>query len=184
VTQSASVLALPATPNLAVSASTVCLGTNIVFRVTVPESGATYTWSGAAGMASGTGDGTYTVSGATTGTVSVSAYARQTSNGTTCQSGNTSLSAYVSQPGANGAPEDVTCGCSSPYVPCSGVCRSTCTATSSPSCYLNGIMITSKGVPFVAASGCQVGATAAGYSYYYFVDAPSLYSDSECWVCN
>jgi hypothetical protein len=126
VTESASVQALPATPTLAVSASTVCVGTSITFRVTNPVSGATYTWSGAAGTASGTGDGTYTVSGATTGVKSVTAYARLTSNGTTCQSGNASLSAYVSQPGANGQSSS-PCGCASSLKDCNGTCQTSCT---------------------------------------------------------
>jgi hypothetical protein len=134
VTQSASVLALPATPTLAVSASTVCLGTNIVFRVTVPESGATYTWSGAAGTASGTGDGSYMVSGATTGTVSVTAYARLTVNETTCQSGNISLSGMVSQPGADGQAADPTCHCASGLSNCSGTCTTPATTYKDAGC--------------------------------------------------
>jgi hypothetical protein len=129
VTQSVDVLALPDTPTLAVSASTVCLGTNIVFRVTSLVSGATYTWSGAAGTVSGTGDGTYTVSGAATGTKSVTAYARLASNGTTCQSGNASLSAFVSQPGTGGLAADVTCGCAEGTADCSGTCKTTGTYT-------------------------------------------------------
>jgi hypothetical protein len=129
VTQWADVLALPDTPTLAVSASTVCLGTNIVFRVTSLVSEATYTWSGAAGTASGTGDGIYTVSSATTGTVSVTAYARLSSNGTACQSGNSSLSAVVSQPGSKGQASDATCGCASGTTPCNNVCTTSSTYT-------------------------------------------------------
>jgi hypothetical protein len=128
VTQTAAIQALPATPNLAVSASTVCLGTNITFRVTEPANGAAYTWSGAAGTASGTGDGTYTVSGATTGTKSVTAYARQTSNGTTCQSGNATSSAVVSQPGANGQ-SSTPCGCATGTSACGNICKTTGTYT-------------------------------------------------------
>jgi hypothetical protein len=87
---SAVVVTLPDTPTITASASTVCQGTNAVFRISSPVTGATYTWSvnpaSPAGTVSGTGNGTYTVSGATTGTKSVSAYAHFTSSGTTCQS--------------------------------------------------------------------------------------------------
>jgi hypothetical protein len=129
VTQSASILALPATPTLAVSASTVCLGTDIIFRVNSPVGGETYTWTGAAGTASGTGDGTYTVSGATTGTKSVTAFAHLTSSGTTCQSGNTSLSALVSQPGTDGQAVDPTCACADGTTPCGSTCKTSGTYT-------------------------------------------------------
>jgi hypothetical protein len=121
VTQSASVQA-SAPPGITVSASTVCQGTNIVFRVTEPVSGATYTWSGAAGTASGTGDGTYTVSGATTGTVSVTAFARLTSNGMTCQSGEASLTAMVAAKGTDGQ-SSTPCGCATGMTACSGTCK-------------------------------------------------------------
>jgi hypothetical protein len=70
-----------------VSAATVCEGTNVVFRAS-GTAGSTYTWLGTAGTASGTGNGTLTVSGTATGSKSVSAYARLTSSGTTCQSAN------------------------------------------------------------------------------------------------
>jgi hypothetical protein len=162
VTEFADVLALPATPNLAVSASTVCLGSNIVFRVTSLVSGATYTWSGAAGTVSGTGDGTYTVSSASTGSVSVTAYARLSSNGATCQSsGNASSSAYVSQPGENGQAIDPTCGCATPYVPCSGVCKTACSA---PKCtsYSNAYIIGYN----LAESTCAIRAAELGYKCY------------------
>jgi hypothetical protein len=122
-------LALPAMPVIAASASTVCLGTNIVFGVTEPASEATYTWAGIEGTASGTGDGTFTVSGATTGTKSVTAYASLATNGNTCQSGNSSLSAYVSQPGADGQAVDPTCGCAAGTTPCSGTCTTSGTYT-------------------------------------------------------
>jgi hypothetical protein len=128
VTQSASVQALP-TPTIAASASTVCLGTNITFRVTQPVSGATYTWSGAAGTASGSGDGTYTVNGVTTGTKSVTAYARLALSGTTCQSDYASRTAVVSQPGNNGQAADVTCGCATGTTNCSGICTTNGTYT-------------------------------------------------------
>jgi hypothetical protein len=78
---------LPDTPTIAVSASTVCQGTNVVFRAS-GTAGSTYTWLGAAGTVSGTGNCSYTVSGATASAKSVSAYASLTSSGTTCQSGN------------------------------------------------------------------------------------------------
>jgi hypothetical protein len=134
VTQSASVQALPATPVLAASASTVCIGTDITFRVTEPVSGATYTWSGTEGMASGTGDGTYTVSDASTGTISVTAYASLTSNGITCQSANSSLKAYVSQPGGDGQAYDPTCGCA----PSLNYCSNTNTCRTPTTTYTNG----------------------------------------------
>jgi hypothetical protein len=108
--------------------------TSITFRVTNPVSGATYTWSGAAGTASGTGDGTYTVSGATTGTKSVTAYASLTSNGTTCQSANSSLSAYVSQPSTNGQTRDATCGCAPGLSNCSNTCRTPATTYQDGEC--------------------------------------------------
>jgi hypothetical protein len=122
-------LALPAMPVIAASASTVCLGTNIVFGVTEPASEATYTWAGTEGTASGIGDGTYTVSGSTTGTKSVTAYASLATNGTTCQSGNSYLSAVVSQPGSNGQASDATCGCAAGTTPCSGTCTTSGTYT-------------------------------------------------------
>jgi hypothetical protein len=85
------VAAVPTMPAITrVSAATVCQGTDIVFRVSTLASGVTYTWSGAEGVASGTRDGTYTVSSATTGNKSVTVYA--TSSGTVCPS-NTSAAA-------------------------------------------------------------------------------------------
>jgi uncharacterized protein (TIGR02145 family) len=83
---------LPDTPTITASASTVCQGTNVVLMVSSPVAEATYTWSvnpeSPAGTASGTDNGTYTVSGATTGTKSASAYASLASSGITCQSVN------------------------------------------------------------------------------------------------
>jgi hypothetical protein len=76
---------LPDTPTLTASASTVCQGTNVVFRAS-GTAGSTFTWLGTAGTASGTDNGTLTVSGTATGSKSVSAYARLTSSGTICQS--------------------------------------------------------------------------------------------------
>jgi hypothetical protein len=136
VMQSADVLALPATPNLAVSASTVCVGTSIVFRVTNPVSGANYTWTTGNGTPSGTGNCSYTVSGATTGTKSVTAYASLTSNGTTCQSGNVSLSAFVSQPSADGQEVDASCGCASGLTSCTNTntCRTPTTTYQDGEC--------------------------------------------------
>jgi hypothetical protein len=82
--------ALPETPTIMASVSAVCLNTNVVFWVTSPVSGATYTWLGTAGTAStGTGN-SYTVSGGATGTKSVSVYSHVTSGGVTCQSANAS----------------------------------------------------------------------------------------------
>jgi uncharacterized protein (TIGR02145 family) len=87
-TVTAVVATMPATATVTrVSAATVCEGTNVVFRAS-GTAGSTYTWLGTAGTVSGTGNGTLTVSGSATGTKSVSAYARLTSSGTTCQSGN------------------------------------------------------------------------------------------------
>jgi hypothetical protein len=82
------VTALPDTPAITrVSAATVCQNSNVVFRVNERVSGTTYTWSGAAGTASGAGNGTFTVSGATTGTKSVTAFAEVAYTDVTCRSG-------------------------------------------------------------------------------------------------
>jgi hypothetical protein len=70
----ATINAVPANPSITrVSAATVCQ-TNVVFRVTSPASGASYSWLGSTGTASGTGNATYTVS-SSTGIKSVSVYA-------------------------------------------------------------------------------------------------------------
>jgi hypothetical protein len=185
VTQLASVLALPATPTLAVSASTVCLGTNIVFRVTVPESGATYTWSGAEGTASGIGDGTYTVSSATTSTVSVTAHARKLVNETTCQSGNASLSAVVSQPSAVGQEQHPVCGCASPGIPCSGQCRTSCGPDFTSDCQSNQWNPELFSPSIVDCYNACV-AYAATYRYYYYVtlNPGSLGARCTCYRCN
>jgi hypothetical protein len=92
-TAAAVVAALPANPAItrAISASTVCQGTDITYRVTTMASGASYTWTGTPGTVSGTRDGTYTVSGATTGTKSVTLTATLASSGTVCPA-NTSAS--------------------------------------------------------------------------------------------
>jgi hypothetical protein len=82
------VVATPATPGISPPTLSVCQGTDVVFRVTSPVGGVTYSWLGTAGTVSGTGNGTYTVSGSSTGTKSVTAYARLASNGITCQSAN------------------------------------------------------------------------------------------------
>jgi hypothetical protein len=65
-----------------------CQGTrDVVFHVGMVSPGATYVWSGSAGTASGTGNGTYTVSGATAGVKSVSVYAQaMMENGLICRS--------------------------------------------------------------------------------------------------
>jgi uncharacterized protein (TIGR02145 family) len=110
------VAALPATPAITrVSAATVCLNTNVVFRVTTPVAGATYTWGGTAGTASGTGSGTLTVSGAATGTKSVTVYARVAYGAEICQS-NTSgaVAAVVTGGTAPGATVNFTA-----FNPCS-----------------------------------------------------------------
>jgi hypothetical protein len=151
---------LPATPNLAVLASTVCLGTSITFRVTMPESGVTYTWTGATGTASGTSDGTYTVSGATTGTKSVTASARLTSNGTTCQSSNSSLSAMVLQPSANGQTANATCGCVTGTNNCKGTCMTVCRAIYRD-CGGGNLL------GYNDWNDCGALAYSRGYSYYY-----------------
>jgi hypothetical protein len=80
--------ALPATPAITASAGTVCQSTDVVFKVSSPVAGATYTWSGnPAGVESGTGKATYTVN-SVTDVVSASVYSRVTLNGITCQSAN------------------------------------------------------------------------------------------------
>jgi hypothetical protein len=77
---------LPETPKIAVSASTVCQNTNVIFNVSNLVAGATYTWSGApAGVSGGAGNATYTVAAATN-VKSASVYARVASGGITCQS--------------------------------------------------------------------------------------------------
>jgi hypothetical protein len=86
-TVSVEVVATPARPAVTrVTTTPVCRGTDIVFRVTTPVEGLTYTWSGAAGVASGTGNGTFTVSGAEAGTKSVTVTANLPVSETTCQS--------------------------------------------------------------------------------------------------
>jgi hypothetical protein len=120
---------LPAVTVTRVSTATVCQGTNVVFTAT-GTAGSTFTWTGSpAGIASGTGNWSYTVSGAAVGTKSVSAYARRTSNGTTCQSGNATSSAAVSPQGANGQ-SSAPCGCTTGTADCSGICTTTGTYTS------------------------------------------------------
>jgi hypothetical protein len=90
------VAALPATPAVTlVSAATVCQNTNVVFRVTAPVAGATYTWGGTAGTASGTGNGTLTVSGAAAGNKSVTVYATAPSSGVNCVSATSGAVASV-----------------------------------------------------------------------------------------
>jgi hypothetical protein len=62
-----------------------------VFGVANPVAGATYTWSGnAGGTASGTGNSTCTVSGASYGDKQVSVYAAWVINGMTCRSADAS----------------------------------------------------------------------------------------------
>jgi hypothetical protein len=79
---------MPVMPKIAVSASTVCQNTNVTFNVSSPVAGVTYTWSGnPAGIASGTGNATYTVDAAAN-VKSVSVHARVTSGDITCQSAN------------------------------------------------------------------------------------------------
>jgi hypothetical protein len=97
-TVTAVVATMPAAATVTrVSAATVCQNTNVVFRAS-GTAGSTYTWLGTTGTPSGTGSGTLTVSGATTGTKSVSAYARLASSGTTCQSGNAATVTAVVNP--------------------------------------------------------------------------------------
>jgi hypothetical protein len=141
---------LPDIPTIAVSAATVCRGTNVVFRAS-GTAGSTYTWLGAAGTASGIGNGTLTVSGAATGTKSVSAYARLTSSGTTCQSANAAtVTAYVSQPGAEGQTADPVCGCVPNLTACNGYCRNL--AADNAVCYSN--LEVKEGCKGTDMSGC------------------------------
>jgi hypothetical protein len=127
-TVTAVVATMPAAATVTrVSAATVCQGTDVVFRAS-GTAGSTYTWLGTAGTASGAGNGTLTVSGTATGSKSVSAYARLTSSGTTCQSGNAAtVTAVVSAPGAAGQAKDATCGCASGLADCSGTCTTSAT---------------------------------------------------------
>jgi hypothetical protein len=184
VTQSASVLALPATPGISVSASTVCLGTYITFRVSSPVSGATYTWTGAAGTASGTGDGTYTVSGATTGTKSVTVYAQLASGGTTCQSGNASLSALVSQPGADGQPS-TPCGCATGTTVCGAVCRASCCVAATPcrSAWVGNVENMMTAAACNAACCAGVLQVYTSYSYAWSHNDPDIPPTCSCYMC-
>jgi hypothetical protein len=79
-----------ATPQITqVTPTPICRGTNVVFRVTAPEAGLSYIWTGnPAGTASGAANGTYTVSGANTGAKAVTVRSSITFRGITCQSAN------------------------------------------------------------------------------------------------
>jgi uncharacterized protein (TIGR02145 family) len=92
-TVTAVMTARPSDPTIARSAATVCQNTNIIFTAT-GTSGSTFVWSGT-GTASGTGNCSYTVSGAELGAKTVSVYARAVSNGVTCSSSYSMLSSAV-----------------------------------------------------------------------------------------
>jgi hypothetical protein len=70
------VVATPAQPTVP-NPEAVCEGTDVIFAVTSPETGATYswTWTETEGTPDGTGNATYTVSGAAYGTKKVQATA-------------------------------------------------------------------------------------------------------------
>jgi hypothetical protein len=54
----------------------VCEGNDVIFAVTSPQSGATFSWTGTAGTEGGTGDATYTITAPlATGTINVQATA-------------------------------------------------------------------------------------------------------------
>jgi hypothetical protein len=93
------VMALPATPEIMLlSADTVCQNTNVLFLVNQPEDNLTYMWGGTAGTAGGTGNSMLTVSGATTGTKSVTVYALLAYDGVTCRSATSgAVSGFVAE---------------------------------------------------------------------------------------
>jgi hypothetical protein len=124
----ANVQALPAKPDITRvnTAATVCQNTNVVFRVTTPVTGATYTWSAnPTGTASGTGNCSYTVSGTATGVKAVSVYSKVQAGGVTCQSPNgDQVSTMVTGPGAAGSSS--ACGCANELVVCNDKCWHAC----------------------------------------------------------
>jgi hypothetical protein len=65
----------PETPVVTPTAAAVCEGTEVIFAVTSPVAGATYSWSGDTGTPTGDDNSTYTVSGAAYGTKGVYAAA-------------------------------------------------------------------------------------------------------------
>jgi uncharacterized protein (TIGR02145 family) len=85
----AMVRAVPGTPAVTrVSAATVCMSlTDVVFTASGSGAGVTYNWYGNVGTASGVGNCSYTVSGAYSGTKSVTAFAEVAYGDVTCRSG-------------------------------------------------------------------------------------------------
>ncbi|MDR3184299.1 MAG: hypothetical protein LBT49_02715 [Prevotellaceae bacterium] len=85
-TSIATVVPKPATPVITALAPTVCLGTDVMFKVSNPAEGrVNYTWFGTAGSPNGTGNGSYTISCAPAGQKEVRVIASIT-NGVTCES--------------------------------------------------------------------------------------------------
>jgi hypothetical protein len=64
------VLAQPAKPTVTPTSAAVCEGADVEFTASGAGAGATYSWTGASGAASGIGDGTYTLNSPATGTTS------------------------------------------------------------------------------------------------------------------
>jgi uncharacterized protein (TIGR02145 family) len=86
----------------------------VLFRVTAPVAGATYTWGGAAGTISGTDNSVLIVSGAATGTKSVTVYATVPSSGVNCVSATSGEVLFVEGGTAPGATVNFTA-----FNPCS-----------------------------------------------------------------
>jgi hypothetical protein len=68
----------PTAPTVTPSAVEVCYGTNVEFTASGSEAGATYSWTGASGIASGTDKNIYTLTNPGTGTQGVQAAASVT----------------------------------------------------------------------------------------------------------
>ena len=85
-----------------VSAATVCQYTSPEFHVAAPDAGHSYSWSGAEGSASGTGDRSYIALGNTSGLKPVSVFAWYNGNATAhlyCRSAHAAtVTAYVAAP--------------------------------------------------------------------------------------
>jgi hypothetical protein len=95
---------LPETPVIGMSAATVCEGADMVFYVSNIQPGVAYTWGGDKGVATGTGNCSYTVSGDSTGTKIVTVLSTVSLDGAMCLSEFSDFkSGYVQQPPATPA---------------------------------------------------------------------------------
>jgi hypothetical protein len=92
-TRTVTPVALPSLSTIV--AANVCQGADLVFGVNSPIAGGTYTWSGSDGTMSGTGNATYTVSGAVAGQKDVTVNVQTTTSGIVCTSADASGSATV-----------------------------------------------------------------------------------------